>query len=83
MRVHEILVAGFLELRIEAGVDAVAGGLVDTMEVLRIVFEEVIGRQVCPAAEPGVAFDLEIPVIGMHGGHVGVSGMQHERDAAG
>lgn len=85
----EVLIAPLLEARIVIPVMFVASILDASVEMDRVFVVQVTGGQIGAAAEPpGVAFPvfvhgLEVAVVEVHRGRVGVLGVQHQAQAGG
>ena len=63
--------------------DRIAGRLMGAMEVTGILQKGVVGREVCPTTEPPHRTSLEIAVIEVNRGDVGIARVQHHRGARG
>mmetsp|Transcript_10171 Transcript_10171/g.25352 ORF Transcript_10171/g.25352 Transcript_10171/m.25352 type:complete len:426 (+) Transcript_10171:600-1877(+) len=85
---EEVLVAGGLHLGVVGGVVLVAHRLVRAVEVLQVLGHQVGGGDVGAAAEPPLAGQalngegLEVAVVEVHGGAVGVVGVHDGGDAS-
>ena len=73
----EVLIAPALEARVMGANRLLADGV----EVARVLFEPVVGREIHAAAEPPGIARREEAHVHVHGGTVGVARMQHERHA--
>ena len=80
---EEVFVAPGLEHLVVGRIHAVAGALEGAVEVLGVLQEGVVGGEVGTAAEPPHRAGLEIAIVEVNGGDVGVAGMQHHRGAGG
>ena len=80
---EEVFIAPGLEHLVVGGIHAIAGPLEGAMEVAGILEEGVVGRQVGAAAEPPHGPGLEVAVVEVDRGHVGIAGVQHHRGAGG
>jgi hypothetical protein len=83
---EEILVAPGLEARVLVGAERRQRIAAGAMEMHRVLFEAVVGRQVHAAAEPahGLAARRQRGQhahVHVHGGHIGVARVEHQRHA--
>ena len=80
----EVPVGPGLELGVEFGIVAIAHLLVGAVEVFHVVEVEVGGGDVGSSAEPPYAsVGLEVSVVEVHGGAVGVAGVHDAGESAG
>src|SRR5262249_52980710 len=79
----EVLVAPFLEPRIERRIMAITSSLKRSMEMNGVVAVWIVWRQIRSAAEPRGVTLLEIPEVGMNRGDHRALRMQHQRNAGG
>ena len=85
---EEVFVAPALEARMEVSAERVERRLAGAMEMHAVFVEAVVRRQVHAAAEPehgrfALSGGHEAAHVHVHGGHVGIARMQHERNAHG
>ena len=80
VREVEVAVAALLEARVVRGIVAVASGAQHPVEVRHVLFEEVVGREVGPAAEPGLPPLDDVPDVGVGGRHERAARVQDERE---
>ena len=80
---EEILIAPGLEHLVQIRMHRITGRLMRAMEMTSVVEERVIGSEISTATEPPHRAGLEVAVVEMHSGDVGISGVQNHRGSGG